>query len=89
MDYKFRVEFLEDAKDSLDGLDDKTKEKILYNIWKARFVNDNELFKKLQDEIWEFRTKIQQNTLSSICILGQDRQRKHSRDFNSRTDKKN
>ena len=57
MDYKFRVEFLEDAKDFLDSLDDKAKEKILYNIWKARFVNDNELFKKLQDEIWEFRTK--------------------------------
>ncbi len=57
MDYKFRVEFLEEAKIFLDGLDDKTKEKILYNIWKARFVNDNELFKKLQDEIWEFRTK--------------------------------
>jgi len=57
MDYKFRVEFLEDAKDFLDGLDDKAKEKILYNIWKARFINDSELFKKLQDEIWEFRTK--------------------------------
>jgi phage-related protein len=57
MDYKFRVEFLEEAKGFLDGLDDKTKEKILYNIWKARFVNDNELFRKLQDEIWEFRTK--------------------------------
>lgn len=57
MGYKFRVEFLEGAKDFLDVLDDKAKEKILYNIWKARFVNDNELFKKLQDEIWEFRTK--------------------------------
>jgi len=57
MDYKFRVEFLEEAKDFLDVLDDKAKEEILYNIWKARFVSDNELFKKLQGEIWEFRTK--------------------------------
>ena len=57
MDYKFRVEFLQEAKDFLDGLDEKAKEKILYNIWKSRFVSDNELFKKLQDEIWEFRTK--------------------------------
>lgn len=57
MDYKFRVQFLEEAKDFLDSLSDKAKEKVLYNIWKARFINDNELFKKLEDEIWEFRTK--------------------------------
>lgn len=56
MEYKFRVVFLEDAKDFFETLDAKAKEKILYNIWKARFINDNELFKKLQDEIWEFRT---------------------------------
>ncbi|MCZ2101260.1 MAG: type II toxin-antitoxin system RelE/ParE family toxin [Chitinophagales bacterium] len=29
----------------------------MYNIWKARSSNDNERFKKLQDEIWEFKTK--------------------------------
>ncbi len=56
-EYKFRVEFLEDAKEFLDKLDAKARDKIVYNIWKARSTNDNELFKKLQDEIWEFRTK--------------------------------
>lgn len=56
-EYKFRVEFLEDVKDFLDGLDEKARDKIFYNIWKARSTNDKELFKKLQDEIWEFRTK--------------------------------
>ncbi len=55
--YKFRVEFLEEAKSFLDELDEKARDKIIYNIWKARSTNDNELFKKLQDEIWEFRTK--------------------------------
>ncbi|TAD88093.1 MAG: type II toxin-antitoxin system RelE/ParE family toxin [Bacteroidetes bacterium] len=55
--YKFRVEFLEEAKQFLDGVDEKARNKILYNIWKARSTNDKELFKKLQDEIWEFRTK--------------------------------
>jgi phage-related protein len=55
--YKFRVEFLEDAKQFLDELDEKAREKVLYNIWKASFTNDNELFKKLQDEVWEFRAK--------------------------------
>ena len=57
MNYKFRVEFQEEAKGFLDGLDEKTRAKIVYNIWKSRSINDKELFKKLQDEIWEFRTK--------------------------------
>ena len=56
MDYKFKVEFLEPAYEFLETLDQKSKEKILYNIWKARSINDNELFKKLDGEIWEFRT---------------------------------
>jgi len=55
-DYKFRVEFLEEAKEFLDELDEKARDKILYNVWKARSTNDKELFKKIQDEIWEFRT---------------------------------
>jgi len=55
--YKFRVQFLEDAKGFLDGLSEKARDKIFYNIWKARSTNDKELFKKLQDEVWEFRTK--------------------------------
>lgn len=59
-DYKFRVEFLEEAKDFLDNLDEKSRSKILYTIWKARSINDNELFKKLTDTIWEFRTKYNQ-----------------------------
>ena len=56
MEYRFKVEFLEDCIDFLDHLDEKTRNKIYYNIWKARQINDDELFKKLQDEIWEFRT---------------------------------
>lgn len=55
-DYKFRVEFLEEAAKFIDKLDEKTRNKILYNIWKARYTNDKELFKKLQEDIWEFRT---------------------------------
>jgi phage-related protein len=53
---KFNVEFLEDAAAFLDSLDKKTKDKIIYNITKARYSSDKELFKKLNNEIWEFRT---------------------------------
>lgn len=52
----FDVKLLPDAVDFLDNLDDKTREKIFYNMKKAQFVNDSELFKKLNDFVWEFRT---------------------------------
>ena len=53
---KFKVQFLQDAADFLDNIDLKAREKIIYNIFKAQLTNDNELFKKLTNEIWEFRT---------------------------------
>ena len=56
MEPKFKVEFLEDAIAFLESLDEKTRAKILYNIKLSQYKNDNELFKKLTDTIWEFRT---------------------------------
>jgi phage-related protein len=53
---KFEVVFLEEAVAFLESLDEKAREKILYNITKARFIHDKELLKKLTDNIWEFRT---------------------------------
>jgi phage-related protein len=53
---KFEVKFLEDASSFLDLLDEKPRDKIIFNINKARISNDKELFKKLKGEIWEFRT---------------------------------
>ena len=45
----------------MESLDDKTKEKIYYNIRKSQLINDPELFKKLNEQIWEFRTKFNKN----------------------------
>jgi len=53
---RFRVEFMREATNFLEGLEDKTREKVLFNMWKARASNDKELFKKLNGETWEFRT---------------------------------
>jgi hypothetical protein len=47
---KFKVIFLDNAKEFLDSLDKKPREKVLFNIWKSREVNDPELFKKLINE---------------------------------------
>jgi phage-related protein len=54
---KFEIEFLDQAIDFIDKLDQKSRDKIIYNLDKSRYVNDPKLFKKLDDEIWEFRTK--------------------------------
>lgn len=56
MTEKFQVQFLEEAAEFIGSLDEKARDKVIYNIHKARFSNDNNLFKKLNSEIWEFRT---------------------------------
>jgi len=57
MKQKFEVILLGEVWDLLDEIDEKSRNKILYNIDKAKYVNNPELFKKLYDLIWEFRTK--------------------------------
>ncbi len=52
----FNVELLPEAVSFLENLDAKAREKVYYNIKKAQLTNDNELFKKLNEFIWEFRT---------------------------------
>lgn len=56
MKIKFEVELLEEVWEFFDTLDEKAKDKIIYNIDKSRYSNDPNLFKKLKDEIGEFRT---------------------------------
>jgi len=46
---KFGIELLPEAVEFLDQLDEKAREKVYYNMKKAQFVNDNELFKKLNN----------------------------------------
>ena len=59
MEKLFEVIFLDDAFEFLNHLERKHYEKILYNIRKAQLEHNQELFKKLTDEIWEFRTLYQ------------------------------
>ncbi len=53
----FHTKFLEDADRFISGFDKKTIKKILYNVDLAEQTNDPKLFKKLSNDIWEFRTK--------------------------------
>lgn len=59
MGNKFEIVLLAEAFDFLKSLDIKHSNKILLNIRKAQQKNDPEIFKKLTDEIWEFRTLYQ------------------------------
>jgi len=61
MNKKIEVIFLEPAIDFLQSLDLKTRKKIYYNIDKAKLGLDPKLFKKLNNEIWEFRTQYSGN----------------------------
>ena len=53
----FETKFLEEAREFIKGLDSKTANKVFYNIDLAEQTNDPKLFKKLSNEIWEFRTR--------------------------------
>ena len=53
---RFEVEFLPEAVQFINELDEKAREKVYYNIRKSQFINDNDLFKKITENIWEFRT---------------------------------
>ena len=56
MTEKFKVRFLKEAAEFLDSLYEKAREKIIYNVRKAQVSSDKALFKKSDNEIWEFRT---------------------------------
>lgn len=47
---------MEEAKVFMTTLDAKVVSKMLYNIDLAEQTNDSKLFKKLNNDMWEFRT---------------------------------
>ena len=59
MNKRFEIVLLDEVLEFLQSLEHKHYEKIIYNIRKAQVENDAELFKKLTDDIWEFRTLYQ------------------------------
>lgn len=55
----FRTVFYEEVRVFMKLIDGKAASKIIWNIDLAEQTNDPRLFKKLTDDIWEFRTKYQ------------------------------
>ncbi len=53
----YKIIYSDEVEEFLYSLDDKARRKIIYNIDKAKLTQDPELLKKLDSDIWEFRTK--------------------------------
>ena len=57
--------YMPEALEFIDSLEPKARNKVLYNLSKAQEIQNQELFKKLDGEIWEFRTLY--NSMSYRC----------------------
>ena len=68
MSLKYDVIFLVEAMEFLESLDEKTRDKVIYNIDKSRYTNDPQLFKKLSGEIWEFRTRFSKTQVRLLAF---------------------
>lgn len=53
---RFETKLLEEAFEFIEKQNFKSRKKILQNIRRAELHSDPKFFKKLNDEIWEFRT---------------------------------
>lgn len=69
---KFDVTYMEEAIAFLESLPNKVKDKIAYNISKSRYIMSKELFKKLSDDIWEFRTIYQGTKYRLLAFWDKD-----------------
>jgi len=64
----FETIFLEEADLFVASLDIKIQKKIFYNVRIAEQTNDPELFKKLNSDIWEFRTSFNKLTIRILAF---------------------
>lgn len=65
---KFDIIYMEAALSYLASLPEKVQDKISFNISKSRYFMDKELFKKLNDDIWEFRIRYQGMTYRLLAF---------------------
>lgn len=72
---RFDVIFSDEVDQFLNSIPEKPREKILSNIRKSKFIIDNELFKKLNGEIWEFRTIYNQTKYRLLAFWDKKRKK--------------
>lgn len=70
----FDVEFLQPAKSFIDSLEEGTRKKVLFNIWRSKDVLDPKLFQKLDKNIWEFRTRVRSKQIRLLAFWDKRKQ---------------
>ncbi len=70
----FQTRFLEEANKFIATPDPKTARKVFYNIDLAEQSNDPKLFKKLQKDIWEFRTTFGGEQIRLLAFWDKDKE---------------
>ncbi len=68
----FQTRFLEEADKFMASLDPKAARKVFYNIDLAELSNDPKLFKKLQKDIWGFRTNFGGQQIRPLAFWDKD-----------------
>ena len=68
----FQTRFLEEADRFIADLDQKAARKVFYNIDLAEQSNNPKLFKKLQRDIWEFRTNFGGQQIRLLAFWDKD-----------------
>lgn len=70
MKEKFELRFLEPADWFLEEIGTKAKNKLLYNIRRAKDVNNPSVFKKIDADLWEFRAGANGMQFRLLAFLG-------------------
>ncbi|GAB4250116.1 MAG: type II toxin-antitoxin system RelE/ParE family toxin [Saprospiraceae bacterium] len=64
----FEVVFMEDARRFLQQQDEKTRKKIIFKIDLATYTRSSSNFKKLKNEIWEFRIRVERRQIRVLAF---------------------
>ena len=59
---------MDQANQFIAGLEPKAVKKLIYNIDLVEQTNDPRLFKKLRDEIWEFRLRYENSQIRLLAF---------------------
>ena len=72
----FKTKFLNEAREFIKTLNTKEIKKVFYNIDLAQQTNDPRLLKKVNDEIWEFRTRYQNKQIRLLAFWDKSQKQK-------------
>ena len=64
----FKTIFLESVNEFIKSLDTKSHKKLFYNIRIVERTNDPKLFKKLNNDIWEFRVRFSNKQIRLLAF---------------------